>query len=95
VGKGDLKKQITQTVANLKVALEAGGATLADVVQKRVYTTAIDEVIKLSQWRCDNFPELWGKQSGDETGAPGTLIGVDRLGWPEFKLEIEVVAHIP
>jgi enamine deaminase RidA (YjgF/YER057c/UK114 family) len=82
-------------VENLKIALEAGGAKLEDVINKRVYTTDIDEMVKLSKWRCENFPELWGKETGDETGAPGTLIGITRLGWPDFKVEIEVIAHIP
>ncbi|MBM2832668.1 MAG: RidA family protein [Dehalococcoidia bacterium] len=95
VGKGDLQKQIAQVVHNLKVDLEAAGARLEDVVQMHTYTTDMDGMVKLSKWRCDNFPELWGKEPGDETAAPSTLIGIKRLGWPEFKLEIEVVAHVP
>jgi enamine deaminase RidA (YjgF/YER057c/UK114 family) len=95
VGKGDLKKQITQVGENLKIALEAAGAKLEDVVDMRIYTTDVDEMVKISKWRCENFPEIFGKEPGDETAAPSTLIGITRLGWPDFKVEIEVVAHTP
>ncbi|QPC92607.1 RidA family protein [Mesorhizobium sp. INR15] len=40
---GDVKAQAEQIFANLKVALEAGGRTLADVVRVGVYLTDISD----------------------------------------------------
>ena len=94
VGKGNLKAQITQIVKNMAAILEAGGATLNDVVFMRMYTTDVEEWIKTMAWRSENYPELWGKTLGDQTAAAQTLIGVTRLGIKDVMLEIEAVAAI-
>src|SRR5206468_4070543 len=39
VGKGDMRAQIRQVGENIKVALAAAGATLADVVKSNTYVT--------------------------------------------------------
>jgi 2-iminobutanoate/2-iminopropanoate deaminase len=46
VGKGDMGAQIRQVGENLKAALAAAGATLADLVRTQTFTT--DEVRRLS-----------------------------------------------
>src|SRR5262245_13771164 len=43
VGKGDMGAQIRQVGENLKAALAAAGATLADLVRTQTFTTDIDE----------------------------------------------------
>jgi enamine deaminase RidA (YjgF/YER057c/UK114 family) len=39
VGEGDIVAQVEQVFRNLKVVVEASGATLADVVKLNIYTT--------------------------------------------------------
>src|SRR5262249_44372329 len=46
VGKGDMGTQIRQVGENLKAALAAAGATLADLVRTQTFTTDIDEFFK-------------------------------------------------
>ena len=46
VGPGDMRAQIRQVGENVKRALEAAGATLADVVKTTTYTTDIVEFFK-------------------------------------------------
>lgn len=94
VGRGDIKAQIRQIVENIKTALKAGGATLADVVHMRMYTTDVKEFVSTAEWRCQNFPDLWGRSVSSEEGAPTTLLGVTALGFDGGMVEIEVVAHV-
>ena len=46
VGKGDMGAQIRQVGENLKAALGAAGATLADLVRTQTFTTDIDTFFK-------------------------------------------------
>jgi enamine deaminase RidA (YjgF/YER057c/UK114 family) len=46
VGKGDMGVQIRQVGENLKAALAAAGATLADLVRTQTFTTDIEEFFK-------------------------------------------------
>lgn len=94
VGKKDMKAQITQIVANIKSALKAGGANLSDVIKYIAFTTDVRQLVGTVQWRCEQFPDLFGKAPGDETAAPGTVIEIVRLGHPDLMIEIEVIAHV-
>ena len=46
VGVGDMRAQIEQVGRNIKDALEAAGATLADIVKTTTYVTDMDEYFK-------------------------------------------------
>ena len=46
VGKGDMGAQLRQVGENIKAALDAAGATLADIVKTNTYVTDIDEFFK-------------------------------------------------
>lgn len=94
VGEGDMKTQLAQTVENIRLALKAAGATMADIVNARIFTTDIEALLPLQEWRCQQFPELFGHQPGDQTAPSATMIEVKRLFDPRALIEIEVFAHI-
>ena len=83
VGKGDMGAQIRQVGENLKAALAAAGATLADLVRTQTFTTDIDEFFKYVDVRMEYFgPAL----------PTSTTVEVQRLSHPDFLVEIEAIA---
>ena len=85
VGAGDMRAQLRQVGENIKAALEAAGATLADIVKTNTYVTDIDEFFKHVDVRMQYFSDV----------STSTTIGVSRLSHPDFMVEIEVVAAKP
>ena len=92
--KGDMKGQMGQIVENIKAVLKVAGASLKDVVSLRYYVTDMDAFWETLNWRCETYPELWGKTVGDQEAPACTLIQVVRLGHPDWMVEIEAVAHV-
>jgi enamine deaminase RidA (YjgF/YER057c/UK114 family) len=84
VGKGDMRAQIRQTGENIKAALAAAGATLADVVKTNTYVTDIEEFFKHTDVRAEYFGAL----------PTSTTVEVRRLAHPDLMVEIEVIAVI-
>jgi len=85
IGVGDMAAQIRQVGENLRLALEAAGASLNDLVRTCTYVTDIDEFFR----HVDVRQEFLGP------GMPtSTTIGVRRLSHPDFMVEIEAVAMI-
>ena len=85
VGKGDMRAQIEQVGQNIKDALEAAGATLADVVKTTTYVTDMDEYFKHQDVRMKFFGEAL---------PTSTTVQVSRLSRPEFMVEIEAFAIV-
>ena len=83
VGKGDMRAQIEQVGRNIKDALEAADATLADVVRTTTYVTDMDEYFKHQDVRMKFFGEAL---------PTSTTVQVSRLSRPEFMVEIEAFA---
>jgi enamine deaminase RidA (YjgF/YER057c/UK114 family) len=82
VGKGDMRAQIRQTGENIKAALAAAGATLADVVKTNTYVTDMDEFFKHTDVRAEYFGAL----------PTSTTVEVRRLAHPDLLVEIEAIA---
>jgi len=55
VGKGDMRAQIRQVGENIKAALAAAGATLADIVKTNTFVTDMDEYFRHVDVRMEYF----------------------------------------
>jgi len=85
VGVGDVRAQTVQALSNVKVALEAAGSGLSDVVRTRIFVVNIDD------W------EIVGRVHGEFFGAvrpASSMVEVRRLIAPEILVEIEADALI-
>ena len=85
IGKGDMAAQIRQVGENLRLSLEAAGASLKDLVRTCTYVTDIDEFFKHVETRQKYFGEALPTSS---------TIGVSRLSHPDFMVEVEAFAVI-
>ena len=85
VGKGDMRAQIRQVGENLRIALEAAGLGLKDLVKTTTYVTDIDEFF--------NHPEIRHEIFGQSLPT-STTVEVRRLSHPDMMVEIEAMAVI-
>jgi 2-iminobutanoate/2-iminopropanoate deaminase len=84
VGKNDMRAQLRQVGENIKAALAAAGATLADIVKTNTYVTDIDEFFKHVDIRMEYFGAL----------PTSTTVEVRRLAHPDLMVEVEVIAVV-
>ena len=85
VGAGDMAAQTRQVFENLRIILEAEGATFADVVRMGTYVTSLDDLAAVREVRREYL--------GTEPPA-STLVQVRALVLPEAMIEIDVVAAL-
>jgi 2-iminobutanoate/2-iminopropanoate deaminase len=85
VGKGDMRRQIQQVYENIRTALAAVGATMADIVRRQTFTTDIDAYFQHVGARMEYL--------GDSLST-STTVEVRRLSHPDFLVEVEVMAVI-
>jgi 2-iminobutanoate/2-iminopropanoate deaminase len=86
VGQGDMRAQIRQVFENIKIALAAAGATMADIVKRQTFTTDIDAYFEHIDARME---------FGGDNLSTSTTVEVRRLSHPDFLIEVEVMAVIP
>jgi enamine deaminase RidA (YjgF/YER057c/UK114 family) len=89
VGEGNFEAQAEQVFRNVKIAVEAAGGTMADVVKLNIYLVAEvgqDEVPKMRAIR--------DRYVNKEKPPASTLVVVSRLARPGWLIEVEAVAAL-
>ncbi|MGN6409531.1 MAG: RidA family protein [Curtobacterium sp.] len=87
VAVGDVRAQAAQCVANLRTALAAAGAGIADLAQTRVLVASTRQTDLVAAW------EVVRAAMGDHD-VPSTLVGVTVLGYDDQLVEIEGIAAV-
>ena len=89
VGDGNFEAQVEQVFKNVKLALEAAGATMADIVKLNTYLVA-----EVSQDDLPKMRAIRDRYLNKEKPPASTLVVVSRLARPGWLIEIEAVAAI-
>ena len=89
VGEGNFEAQAERVFANVKLAVEAAGATMADIVKMNTYIVASVDPADVPKMRA-----VRGRYFGSGTPPASTLVYVSRLAQPGWMIEVEVVAAI-
>jgi enamine deaminase RidA (YjgF/YER057c/UK114 family) len=89
VGESNLEAQAEQVFKNLKIAVEAAGGTMADIVKMNVYLVAEVDAAEVPKFRSvrDRYVNV-------EKPPASTLVVVTRLARPGWLIEIEAVAAL-
>ena len=85
VSGGGIEEQTRLTLENLKAVIEAGGATLADVVKVSVYLADMDDFAAMNAVYASYF----------DVGKPArACVEVARLP-KDVRIEVEAIARVP
>jgi reactive intermediate/imine deaminase len=87
VGPG-MKEQVEQVLKNLLIALRSQKLDFSHVVKINTYVTDMDA------FRAPDVAAIRAQYFGTNRPA-STLVGVTRLASPDYKVEIEAIAHVP
>jgi 2-iminobutanoate/2-iminopropanoate deaminase len=87
VGPG-MKQQVDQVLTNLETAIKSQGGDLSNVAKTTVYVTNMDE------FRSPDVLALRLKRFNNQLPT-GTLVQVQRLAEPGYKVEIDAIAVLP
>jgi enamine deaminase RidA (YjgF/YER057c/UK114 family) len=82
---GDMRAQVAAALDNLETVLQAAGFALSDVVRLNYYTTDVDAFFGAAD-------VLGARLGGAGIQPASTLLGVTRLAFPEWLIEIEATA---
>ena len=89
VGEGNLEAQAEQVFKNLKIAIEAAGGTMADIVKLNIYLVA-----QVDQAEVPKLRAIRNRYVNTEKPPASTLVVVSRLAQPGWLIEIEAVAAL-
>jgi enamine deaminase RidA (YjgF/YER057c/UK114 family) len=89
VGEGDFDAQVEQVFRNLKIAVEAAGGTMADIVKLNYFLVAEVEQAGVPRLRA-----IRDRYLNVARPPASTLVVVSRLARPGWLVEIEAVAAI-
>ena len=89
IGEGDFEAQVEQVFHNLKLAVEAAGGTMADIVKLNYYVVA-----ELDQATVPKLRPIRDRYINVENPPASTFLVVTRLMRPGWLIEIEAVAAI-
>jgi len=82
---GDIRAQVNQAFDNLEAVLKEATFSLADIVRLNFYTTDIDLLLQ-------NWDVITSRLEAAGCRPASTLLGVTRLAFPEWLIEIEATA---
>lgn len=83
-----MKEQTEQVLENLQAALKSQGLDVSHVAKITIYTTSI------SEFRAQAVADVRAKFFGTNRPA-STLVQIQQLASPEYKVEIEAIAAAP
>lgn len=89
VGEGNFEAQVEQVFVNLKLGLEAAGATMADIVKMNIYLVAEVEPSEVPKFRA-----IRDRYINVAKPPASTLVVVTRLARPGWLVEIEAIAAL-
>jgi enamine deaminase RidA (YjgF/YER057c/UK114 family) len=89
VGEGNFEAQAEQVFRNLKIAVEAAGGTMADIVKLNIYLVA-----QVDQAEVPKLRAIRNRYVNIEKPPASTLVVVSRLAQPGWLIEIEAVAAL-
>ena len=89
VGEGNFEAQAEQVFRNVKIAVEAAGGAMADIVKMNIYLVA-----EVSQDEVPKMRAVRDRYVNKEKPPASTLVVVSRLARPDWLLEIEAIAAL-
>jgi enamine deaminase RidA (YjgF/YER057c/UK114 family) len=89
VGEGNFEAQAEQVFRNLRIAVEAAGGTMADIVKLNIYLVA-----EVDQAEVPKLRAIRNRYVNTERPPASTLVVVSRLAQPGWLIEIEAVAAL-
>jgi enamine deaminase RidA (YjgF/YER057c/UK114 family) len=89
IGEGNFEAQVEQIFGNLKIAVEAAGGTMADIVKLNYYLVA-----DVDQAEVPKLPPIRDRYINVAKPPASTFVVVSRLMRPGWLIEIEAVAAI-
>ena len=82
---GDMAGQISKAIDNLETVLKQAGFNLSDVVRLNYFTTDVDSFFEAA-------PAAIERIAASGCRPASTLLGINRLAFPELLIEVEATA---
>ncbi len=89
VGEGNFEAQAEQVFSNVRIAVEAAGGTMADIVKMNIYLVA-----EVSQDEVPKMRAIRDRYVNTQKPPASTLVVVSRLARPGWLIEIEAIAAL-